>query len=219
MLSINLGWGFGVLIGVLVAGPVSGAHLNPAVSTALAAVGKFDWKKLGPFILAQYLGAFLGAALVFFTYKDAIDMFTGPGDYQELFRLKEQTQPPGYLSLFQDQAFQTSMEPWIRWLEPPCFFLPSARSTTRQTPQFLQALALFWSDWSSSTLASALDIMQVTRSTQPATLDQDCSSLLLVGAPRPSQVITIGGGSLWSAVTLVDFLAPCFTDFSSRQRM
>jgi len=82
MLSINLGWGFGVLIGVLVAGPVSGAHLNPAVSTALAAVGKFDWKKLGPFILAQYLGAFLGAALVFFTYKDAIDMFTGPGDYQ-----------------------------------------------------------------------------------------------------------------------------------------
>jgi len=83
MLSINLGWGFGVLIGVLVAGPISGAHLNPAVSTALAAVGKFDWRKLGHYMLAQYLGAFLGAALVFFTYKDAIDMFTGPaGEYQ-----------------------------------------------------------------------------------------------------------------------------------------
>ena len=79
--------------------------------------------------------------------------------------MKEQMQPPGYLSPFQDQAFLTSMEPWTRsissahpsssnhslylffllilfliarWLEPPCFFLPSVRSTTRQTPRFLR---------------------------------------------------------------------------------
>ena len=85
---------------------------------------------------------------------------------------------------------------------------------------FPSALALSWSDWSSSTLASALDIMQGkhsvfqcifisvlksnyrslfvqhnipgTRSTQRATLGQDCSFLLLVGAPRPSQVIITG---------------------------
>jgi len=69
-------------MGVLVAGPVSGGHLNPAVSVALACVGKFNVKKLPHYIIGQYLGAFIGAALVFLTYRESIDLYSGYGPYQ-----------------------------------------------------------------------------------------------------------------------------------------
>jgi len=77
MLSINIGWGLGVLIGVLVAGPISGAHLNPAVSVSLACVKKFPLSSLGHYLAGQYLGAFLGSSLVLFTYRDALHHFSG----------------------------------------------------------------------------------------------------------------------------------------------
>merc|ERR1712071_215255 len=57
-LSINWGWGIGLIMGVLVSGGVSGAHLNPAVSLAFAVVGKFPFKKVLFYWLAQYLGIF-----------------------------------------------------------------------------------------------------------------------------------------------------------------
>lgn len=66
--NITLGWGFAVLMGILIAGTVSGAHLNPAVTIALAATGRFPWKKVAHYILGQFVGAFLGAAIVFAVY-------------------------------------------------------------------------------------------------------------------------------------------------------
>ena len=67
---ITLGWGFAVMLGVLVAGPVSGAHLNPAVTLGLAAAGKFAWSLVPGYVIAQMLGGFLGAVLVYIFYKD-----------------------------------------------------------------------------------------------------------------------------------------------------
>jgi len=79
MLSINIGWGAGVILGVMVAGPISGAHLNPAVSVALCAVGKFPLKKLPHYIISQYIGAFLGAGVTLLTYHESIHGFSGDG--------------------------------------------------------------------------------------------------------------------------------------------
>ena len=70
---ITLAWGLAVMCGVLIAGPYSGAHLNPAVSIGLAAAGKFPWAFVLPFIIAQMLGAFLGAVAVYVFYKDHFD--------------------------------------------------------------------------------------------------------------------------------------------------
>ncbi|MEJ8281294.1 MIP/aquaporin family protein [Pseudonocardia spirodelae] len=70
--SIAWSWGFGVMLGVYVAGRISGAHLNPAVTLALAVYDGFPWRKVGPFVLAQTLGAFVAALIVRVTYADKI---------------------------------------------------------------------------------------------------------------------------------------------------
>lgn len=67
---ITTAWALGVFIGVTVAGPYSGAHLNPAVSVALAVAGKFAWANVLPYIGAQMVGAAAGAFLVWLSYKD-----------------------------------------------------------------------------------------------------------------------------------------------------
>jgi glycerol uptake facilitator protein len=74
-LIIAWGWGLGVVLGVYVAGGVSGAHINPAVTLAFAVRRKFPWNKVGPYVVAQVVGAFVGAALVYALYHDAIDAF------------------------------------------------------------------------------------------------------------------------------------------------
>lgn len=71
-LLITFGWGMAVTFGIYVAGGISGAHINPAVSIAFAAFGKFPWTKVPGYIGAQVLGAFTGAALVYLNYRDAI---------------------------------------------------------------------------------------------------------------------------------------------------
>lgn len=76
-LSINLGWGLGVTMGAYVAGGISGAHLNPAVTLALAVHRGFPWRKVAPYCLAQMAGAFAASALVYFTYQEAIEHFEG----------------------------------------------------------------------------------------------------------------------------------------------
>ena len=70
---VTLAWGLAVMCGVLIAGPYSGAHLNPAVTLGLAAAGKFPWTYVIPFIVAQILGGMLGAMLVYVFYKDHFD--------------------------------------------------------------------------------------------------------------------------------------------------
>jgi MIP family channel proteins len=76
-LSINLGWGLAVTMGIYVAGGVSGAHLNPAVTLTLAVHRGFPWKKVLPYCGAQLAGAFAGAAVTFLTYREAFDSFDG----------------------------------------------------------------------------------------------------------------------------------------------
>jgi glycerol uptake facilitator protein len=66
---ITFGWGLGVFLAVVVAGPHSGAHINPAVSVGLAAAGLFPWSSVPGYIIAQMLGGFFGAGLVYFYFK------------------------------------------------------------------------------------------------------------------------------------------------------
>jgi glycerol uptake facilitator protein len=73
--NITLGWGLAVLMGICVAGRVSGAHLNPAVTLALAVFRGFPWNKVGPYGLAQVAGGFAGAALVYLNYWPAFQKF------------------------------------------------------------------------------------------------------------------------------------------------
>ncbi len=74
-LSINIAWGLAVAMGCYVAGGVTGAHLNPAVTLALAVHRKFAWNKVGPYALAQFLGAFVASAVVYLTYHEALTAF------------------------------------------------------------------------------------------------------------------------------------------------
>lgn len=67
---ICFGWGLGVYLGVIIAGPSSGAHLNPAVSIGLAIVGKFAWAEVPLYILAQFFGAISGAFLTWLLFAD-----------------------------------------------------------------------------------------------------------------------------------------------------
>lgn len=67
---ITTAWGFAVFVGVSVAGPISGAHLNPAVSIGLAVAGKFDWSLVLEYVIAQFIGAMLGAFFAWLVYRD-----------------------------------------------------------------------------------------------------------------------------------------------------
>jgi glycerol uptake facilitator protein len=76
---ISLGWGLGVFVGVSVAGPVSGAHINPAVTLGLAVAGKFAWSQVIPYILAQMAGAAAGAGTVWLFYRHHFNRTEDPG--------------------------------------------------------------------------------------------------------------------------------------------
>jgi glycerol uptake facilitator protein len=70
---ITFGWAVGVFTGVLIAAPISGAHLNPAVTLALVLAGKFSLTQLPLYVCAQMLGAMFGAFLVWLAYKKHFD--------------------------------------------------------------------------------------------------------------------------------------------------
>jgi len=114
-ISINIAWGLAVTMGVYASAGVSGAHLNPAVTLALAVHRGFPWPKVVPYMLAQLAGAFLGAAVTFLTYREAFDRFdggvrqvTGTQATAGIFA----TYPQPYLSLaggFVDQVVGTAL--------------------------------------------------------------------------------------------------------------
>ena len=76
-LSINISWGLAVTMGCYVCAGVTGAHLNPAVTLALAVHRKFPWSKVGPYAVAQCAGAFVASAVVYLTYREALTAFDG----------------------------------------------------------------------------------------------------------------------------------------------
>ena len=75
---ITTAWALAVYVGVVIAGPVSGAHLNPAVTLGLALAGKFAWALVPSYVAAQLLGGALGSALVWLLYKDHFDRTPEP---------------------------------------------------------------------------------------------------------------------------------------------
>ncbi|XDV20367.1 hypothetical protein PO909_025711 [Leuciscus waleckii] len=76
-LTINLAFGFAATLGILVCGQVSGGHLNPAVTFALCLLGREKWRKFPVYFLFQTIGSFLGAAIIFADYHDAMYEFAG----------------------------------------------------------------------------------------------------------------------------------------------
>lgn len=76
---ITTAWALAVFIGVVIAGPASGAHLNPAVTVGLAIAKGFNWALVPGYIVAQLLGAMLGSLLVWLIYKDYFDATDDPG--------------------------------------------------------------------------------------------------------------------------------------------
>jgi glycerol uptake facilitator protein len=95
---ITAGWALAVFVGVVIAGPFSGAHLNPAVTIGLAVAGKFEWSEVGIYIIAQVAGAILGAGITWLVYRDHFNVTenqevqlavfsTGPAIKNPLFNL------------------------------------------------------------------------------------------------------------------------------------
>ncbi|MFZ4057845.1 MAG: MIP/aquaporin family protein [Ferruginibacter sp.] len=82
---ISFGWAMAVFIGVYVSAAESGAHLNPAVTIALAAMNNFPWAQVPLYIAAQLLGAMAGATLVWVTYKQHFDATEDAGLIQATF--------------------------------------------------------------------------------------------------------------------------------------
>lgn len=70
LIVIAFGWAIAVFVGVFISADASGAHLNPAVSIGLAITGKFSWSDVPSYVLAQFLGAFVGSTLTFLMYRD-----------------------------------------------------------------------------------------------------------------------------------------------------
>lgn len=77
-LTIAAGWGIALFVGVYAVAASSGAHLNPAVSIGLAAAGKFAWSDVPAYVIAQMLGAMLGALIVWLTYRQHFDQTVDP---------------------------------------------------------------------------------------------------------------------------------------------
>ena len=82
---ITTGWAFAVFLGVVVAAPYSGAHINPAVSISLAAAGEFPWEEVPGYILAQFIGAMLGSGIIWLMYKNHFDITSDAGTKLAVF--------------------------------------------------------------------------------------------------------------------------------------
>jgi glycerol uptake facilitator protein len=85
LVAIVLGWMIAVFVGVYITTPSSGGHLNPAVTIALAVAGKFAWDKVAMYILAQLLGAMLGALIVWIVYRPQFNEANNAGDQLACF--------------------------------------------------------------------------------------------------------------------------------------
>jgi glycerol uptake facilitator protein len=82
---ITTGWAFAVFVGVFVSAPYSGAHINPAVTLALALEGSFSWQEVPVYFLAQVIGAMIGSGTVYLLFKDHFDATDNPEGKRAIF--------------------------------------------------------------------------------------------------------------------------------------
>ncbi|RPD40839.1 MIP/aquaporin family protein [Chitinophaga barathri] len=82
---ITMGWAMAVFVGVFAVGAYSGAHLNSAVTLALAVTGAIPWDQVPVYVAAQMLGAFIGACIVYITYKQHFDVTDNPDGKLAIF--------------------------------------------------------------------------------------------------------------------------------------
>jgi len=114
-LNISLGYGLALMIGICISGGVSGGHLNPAVTLAMAAVKNIKPLQIPVYMAGQYLGAFLAALVVWGEYADAIKMVEGSDNYTSTTMGIFGTYPSfpleqvSTLSLAMDQMLGTAM--------------------------------------------------------------------------------------------------------------
>jgi glycerol uptake facilitator protein len=106
--NIVLGWGLAVMLGIYVSGTISGAHINPAVTLALALTKRFSWSKVGYYIVAQFAGAFTGAALLFAVYYAKWIQFD-PGLDHTTGCFSTFPAVPGFWPAFFDQVVGTAL--------------------------------------------------------------------------------------------------------------
>ncbi len=85
LIVIAFGWAIGVFAGVFISADVSHAHLNPAISIGLAALGKFEWALVPTYIAAQLLGAMIGSGLVWLTYRTHFEATPDPAAKLSVF--------------------------------------------------------------------------------------------------------------------------------------
>jgi glycerol uptake facilitator protein len=85
LIVIAIAWGMAVFTGVYVSADSSGAHLNPAVTIGLAVAGKFSWAEVPSYILAQFIGAFIGSVINWLTYKPHFDATEDPAAILAVF--------------------------------------------------------------------------------------------------------------------------------------
>ena len=84
-LVIAIGWALAVTVAVYLVNPISGAHLNPAITIGLASIGKFPWAQVPGYIAAQMIGAFLGAVIVWLAYLPHWSETPNPADKLAVF--------------------------------------------------------------------------------------------------------------------------------------
>ncbi|MFI6795006.1 MIP/aquaporin family protein [Streptosporangium canum] len=111
--SIAWAWGLGVTLGVYTAGRISGAHLNPAVTVALAVFKGFSWRKVLPYSLAQVAGAFVAALIVRWNYADVLAAFDPGHTFKSQFVFSTMpgngALPVGLWAAFGDQIIGTAI--------------------------------------------------------------------------------------------------------------
>lgn len=78
-------WAMAVFTGVVIAGPYSGAHLNPSVTLAFAATGQFPWSDVPGYVLAQMLGGAAGALATWLFYRPHFDLEENPDTIRGVF--------------------------------------------------------------------------------------------------------------------------------------
>jgi glycerol uptake facilitator protein len=202
-LLIAWGWALAVAFGVYVAGGVSGAHINPAVTLALAVKRAFPWPKVAPYMVAQVLGAFVGGALVYLVYHDAISSFEaakhitrgalgGPADSTPTFSI---------FATFPAPYFGSSMiGPLIDQIVGTAFLLMFVLALTderNQPPSRTWPRCSSASPWPPSACRSGPT--PATPSTPPVTSAPGSSPGWPAGARSPSPGPTATGGCRSSA--------------------